>query len=534
MDLTVRGTFVPATEQEALDTEEGAPAVAPAPLSQRWRTAVKVLLALAVILRFVAFSHLWLDEALTVNIARLPLGEIPDALRHDGAPPLFYVLLHGWMKVFGEGTLAVRALAGIFSVAVLPLVWLAAHGLGGRRVAWAATVLAATSPFAIRYGTEARMYSLVMVLVLVGYLAAQALLKGAGRGPAVVLAVATGSALLTHYWSFYLLAVAGVGLVLVARGGGEPARRGARRALVAMGAGGLLFLPWLPSFVYQLRHTGTPWGRPGEVRSMFDTVTHFAGGYWDPGIMLGLVYFGLVALALFGRPMGPSQVLLELRPNRPARDVALLAFGTLAVAVLAGRLGGSAFAVRYAAVLFPFVVLLVALGAGVFADPKVHRSLLAGAVVLGLWGSVPNVVGERTSAARVASALERLGQPGDVVAYCPDQLGPAVSRELDAQGLVQLTFPRVASPERVDWVDYAEVNRRANTSDFARMLLDRAGPDHDVWVVWAPGYRTFKAKCENLLEWLDMERTDNRRVVKVSRKYFERPGLVQFRPVSDR
>ena len=41
-------------------------------------------------------SALWLDEALTVNIARLPLSQLQDALKHDGAPPLYYVLLHFW------------------------------------------------------------------------------------------------------------------------------------------------------------------------------------------------------------------------------------------------------------------------------------------------------------------------------------------------------------------------------------------------------------------------------------------------------
>ena len=51
-------------------------------------------------LRFRAGSALWLDEALTVHIAKLPLGGIVQSLKHDGSPPLFYVLLHFWMKVF--------------------------------------------------------------------------------------------------------------------------------------------------------------------------------------------------------------------------------------------------------------------------------------------------------------------------------------------------------------------------------------------------------------------------------------------------
>jgi hypothetical protein len=99
---------------------------------------------------------------------------------------------------------------------------------------------------------------------------------------------------------------------------------------------------------------------------------------------------------------------------------------------------------------------------------------------------------------------------------------------LQGGGLVQLTFPRAASPDRVDWVNYAKVNRAANTAAFARMLLERAGPAHDVWVVWAPGYQTYGVKCQSLLNDLDDARPANERVVKVSSKYFERPGLVRF------
>ena len=113
-------------------------------------------------LRFVTTSPLWLDEALSVNIARLPLGDIPEALRHDGHPPLYYLLLHGWMELFGEGDVAVRALSGVFSVATLPLAWSPAAASAGAARRGRSLVVLALSPFAIRYATEARMYSLVI------------------------------------------------------------------------------------------------------------------------------------------------------------------------------------------------------------------------------------------------------------------------------------------------------------------------------------------------------------------------------------
>src|SRR3954464_12829729 len=35
----------------------------------------------------------WIDEGLSVGIADRPLSAIPHALREDGSPPLYYVLL---------------------------------------------------------------------------------------------------------------------------------------------------------------------------------------------------------------------------------------------------------------------------------------------------------------------------------------------------------------------------------------------------------------------------------------------------------
>src|SRR3954469_5545766 len=124
-----------------------------APLAARWVLAVGALVVVVgIVLRFVTRSPLWLDEALSVNIARLPLGEIKGALRHDGHPPLYYVLLHGWMKAFGTGDVAGRALSGLFSVAALPLLWIAGRRLGGPRVGWYTLAVAAMLPYLLRYG----------------------------------------------------------------------------------------------------------------------------------------------------------------------------------------------------------------------------------------------------------------------------------------------------------------------------------------------------------------------------------------------
>lgn len=526
-------TEAPASEHVVSPVVEAPPAVAAGPgRGLPWPAlGVAFVVLLGVIVRFVTVSALWLDEAQTVAIAKVPLRQLPEALRHDGAPPLFYVLLHGWIRVFGDSNLSVRSLPGLFAVAALPLMWLAGRRIGGPKVAWAAVVLLAASPFAVRYATETRMYSMIVLLVLVGYLATMELLERPGSLRAAVgVAGVTCALLFSHYWSLYLLAVVGAIFVAVALRGPSPAREGARRGLVAMVVGSLFFVPWLPSFLYQLAHTGTPWGGSGRLRNMIDTVFSFSSGYWDPGLLLGMTTYALIALALVGRPVDARRVELDLRTRPGARHLAVAGFGTLAVAILATVAGGSAFAVRYAAVLYPLVILLAAFGTAVFLDRRVRYGVLAAAVVFGFWGITPNVFGDRTSAPRVAAALKAGVRAGDVVAYCPDQLGPSVSRLLPTSFPAdQLTFPRRTGPQLVDWVDYAKVNKASDPTAFAQLLLDRAGPTGTVWVVWAPGYRTFKDKCQGILGTLDLARRDNSRPVKLP-KNFEHPGLIRFPP----
>lgn len=504
--------------------------------------AVGLVVVAGVVARFIAVSPLWLDEALTVNIARLPLGEMFEALRHDGAPPLYYLLLHGWIDVAGTGDVAVRALSGLLAVGSLPLMGLAGRRLTGtgersRWVPWAAVLLLASSPFAIRYATEARMYSLVVVLVLAGFVALDTVLDRRSVPAMVVLGGMTGLLLLTHYWAFYL-----VGAVAVLLATQWRRVEGARRALAAMAGGSLLFVPWLPSFIEQMRETGTPWGTPPKPRAVFDIVLQFGAGLPDTSVPLGLLVYALLALGLFGTAAGAGIVTLDLRGRPPGRGLVVAAGLTMAVAVVVGQITNSAFAIRYAAVVFPMVILLAALGSATLAGTWVGPTVLGLAVALSFASAVPHMAGDKTSAGRVGAALRAEARPGDVVAYCPDQLGPSVSRVLAAEPagpagsagsaaeLIQVTFPRGTGPEFVDWVGYEAATRATPTTPFARMLLDRAGPDHSVWVVWAPNYRTFGSKCQGLLADLRQARPGERRVLRVPTTTFERPGLVQYPP----
>lgn len=487
-------------------TSDGAPASGFSPpwsIPSVWFTrslvaAVVAVVVLGVVLRFVAKSEMWLDEALTLNIARLPLGQIHGALRRDGAPPLYYYLLHFWTAAFGTSDVAVRALSGVLSGATLPFIWWAARRLGGRTVAASALVLVATSPFAVRYATENRMYALVGFLSAAGLVALQRTLRQPRLGSAVGVALAVALLLYTHYWALYLVGMTALWLAYQARWGPETRRRGSRWSLLAVLVGCLAFVPWLPTFVFQSRHTGTPWAKPANFAAMVNAVTSFAGGATSQGRALALLYFALAGLGLFGVAKGAFHVDLDLRTRPVGRGLAVVLGGTLAAAVVGGYVSGSAFQSRYASVVFVPLVLLVALGLGTFADRRIRTGVLLAAVAFGLAGSVPDTTTSRTQAGEVAATLAQLGRTGDVVAFCPDQLGPSVNRLLPSGRYQTVTFPRGTGPAFVDWVDYATATRHGDTAAFARRLEQMSAPTHQIWLVWAPGYETYSTKCEDL------------------------------------
>ena len=458
------------------------------------------VIAGAVVLRFTATSGLWLDEALSVNIASLPLTELVGALRQDGHPPLYYGLLNLWMRLFGDGDLAVRSLSGVFAVLTLPLVGVLAHRRRGLVAGLAAMVVMAVMPFATRYGTEARMYALVMLLVAVGWLLVDRLLDdAAGPWSAVGLGVVAALLLYTHYWSFWILGVTGLALLLTAWRAQDHRRRiGARRGALGLIGGGLAFVPWLPVLFDQLAHTGTPWGAPQRpTASMVAVLFDLAGGPLSPETAAGVLVLTLIViLGIAGVPDPPSRVILDLRTVPGMRTELGVVVAALTIGMVVTWIDGSTFASRYAAFAVPAVA--VAAGIGISTAPsRTWRMAIGGLTVVTLGAaSVLTVFDQRTQGPAAAAAVSAQAEPGDVVIVCPDQLGPAFARELDADVRV-MTYPDLSGPERVNWRDYAERNTAADPRAIAETIVD-GFEGTSVFVVWMGGYATYGSQCEQL------------------------------------
>ena len=197
-----------------------------------------LIVALSLILRLyrLGSQELWLDEAGSYYMATLPGWLSGIAL--DNTPPLYNLLLRGFITLFGSSEAAVRllsVLAGTLFVAAT--IWAGKEIFNSRAALWAG-LLAAVSPIHIYYSQEARAY----VLALLALAAAYALLVRAMRTNRwldwALLSLAVTAAFYSHYLSVVPLFV-GASLLLF-----WPAKGRWPRFAVAYAIAGMLLLPW--------------------------------------------------------------------------------------------------------------------------------------------------------------------------------------------------------------------------------------------------------------------------------------------------
>ncbi len=134
-------------------------------LAERHGWLISVLLAAVARALFLGGNSLWSDETFSILWSQQSLGYLTGAgTQLEPNPPLYYVLLHEWMLVFGSSAGAVRSLSVVFSILSVLATYGIGHVLLGGRAAILAGIFAALDPASVFFAQEARAYSLLACL----------------------------------------------------------------------------------------------------------------------------------------------------------------------------------------------------------------------------------------------------------------------------------------------------------------------------------------------------------------------------------
>lgn len=317
-----------------------------------WLTALAAgVLAVLTALPAVWWEPLHVDEAVTLSLAPLPLGEIVDTVFVEkGGAPVHFFLEHATLGWPG-GLEGLRLPSLLFLLLALPACFLVGRELAGEGEGLLGMFLLALAPLAVSLATFGRMYTLFLAAVL---WATWAVLLASRRGGWIAWALAGGAAGLLVY--VHPVAPPYVALVLVtgvlhARG---PLRDIGARGAIAAAAAGVAGLPYYLVALDRLQDRyGVHLDRPRLETTAGRSIPEESIHALSPGGTGGAVLAGLLALAG-----------IAWLASRQARDGAALALW-IAVPVIFFWLvpaGDTRFFDRYLIPALPFFLLAVATG----------------------------------------------------------------------------------------------------------------------------------------------------------------------------
>jgi hypothetical protein len=408
-----------------------------------WAVVTGILVVLIAASAFIRTRYIsgqfWMDEAITTGIASHSLSAIPGLLRHDGSPPLFYFLLHLWIRVFGASEAATHALPLLFGLLTIPVGMWAGWSLFGRRAGVMTAVLFAFSAWLTEYAQETRMYELMALLGLVATTAFVHAFVYRRRKYLIVFAVCEALMLYTHAWGIFFGVAAVIALIPIWLNTDD--RRGlVRDAVLAFAGAGVLFLPWLPNFIYQASHTGAPWAPPPRFGAPVLLSRDLLGG---DRISVALLIALLIGLGHY--------FTRRYRGTREATvlwTLIVLPAATLLVAWLASQIT-PAFVSRYFAPVLASIFLLAAWGSARSGVVGLAAILLSIVFVVHISSYAPKYKSDMRD---VGGEMAPLLRSGDVVVVAQPEETPLAWYYLP-NGLQYATpLGRVNDPTYMNWV----------------------------------------------------------------------------------
>jgi mannosyltransferase len=291
--------------------------------SKSWRTLppwvyLTALSLAGALLRLwdIAKSSIWHDEGFTMMLAPMSPSQIVARTARDVHPPLYYLVLHYWILLFGHSETAARGLSAVFLTAAIPVTYLLMRRLWTAPAAWVAAGFVAMGPFIIRYSQEARMYGMVAFLMLLAtYFLVRALERNRW-GWWLAYALTIAAALYTHYYTIFIIIAHWAWMIAQARRKSGSGIRNPRwwgsNVLAAA-----LFLPWLPTAYHQYTRVQAGFWIPRVTittipSTMFQFLSYTDGSYLGIAAMVGLgfAFIALIAVIAVKQPTRRKSLLL--------------------------------------------------------------------------------------------------------------------------------------------------------------------------------------------------------------------------------
>ena len=198
---------------------------------------------------------LWHDEAFSALYIKYSWAEMMQRIILDVHPPLYYFVLRLWHYLFGYSLLSLRSLSILLGVATVWMGYLfVKKAFGSTKVALLAALLLAINPFQIQYALEARMYTLGTFLLMLSCYLLLFVLENPKSKYWIYYGISVAALAYTHYFLLFSIVAQGLFVLYYYFIYKKFKISKIKEYWPALGSyvlAGILYLPWLPSFLEQ-------------------------------------------------------------------------------------------------------------------------------------------------------------------------------------------------------------------------------------------------------------------------------------------
>jgi len=370
-----------------------------------------------------------LDEAQSIWVSTKSLSQILQIDAQDVLVPLYEILLHFWMQIFGSSVLAARSLSFIFFLLTLPILYKLAKETNNKRVAMITITLFSLSPFIMWYSSEARMYTLFTFITTLNQLFFVRFMDSAGRSSKVGYVITALLGLYTHYFFIFLLASQFIYLLWRAlakpdyevwmKDDIQKPRSRSRRVLITHVVLVILafvfFLPWALYFIHQgVASNSQPLIPPPTSFNIFQAFVNFLFGFQSNSVQAILVsLWPIFILALF--------FVFTKREEQAGESINYFAFATFlpVLLIFLGSYFKPIFLTRYLILVTPTLFILIA---WMFSGYYKKRSgfifgiLFVAMFVLLVYQNIATTTPTKENYAGVAQYLDSHATGSDIIA----------------------------------------------------------------------------------------------------------------------
>jgi mannosyltransferase len=336
-------------------------------------TAISVI-ALTLRLHMIGARSFWLDEGISVAIARLSWSDFFGILwRREGNMSLYYILLRGWL-FFAHSDASIRALSAVASTAAVITIYFLGKKLFDGTTGAVAAILLALNVFHIRYAQEARSYALLSLALIFATWCFVSAVESKSQTKWALYAIVSAAAVYLHFFAVLVIGAHFLSAVIWKR----PIPW--RNIFVSAVLFTLLVLPVAAFLHTNSQNHQLDWVKLPTGREFYDFLLLFTG---QAGIIMLCVSLAIAATVV-------SQLILGSQKINGAQKSFPLGIITLwlllpPIATLAISLAHPLFVPRYMTVSLPALALVLARGISMF--PTKWRSLpLVILLAFSAWG----------------------------------------------------------------------------------------------------------------------------------------------------